>query len=37
MGEYKTKIVETAGRLQNTGFEIDDSWAGSLLLAGLPE
>ncbi|KAG5874330.1 hypothetical protein JTB14_018885 [Gonioctena quinquepunctata] len=34
---YITQLVETAQKLKGTGFHIDDSWIGSLSLAGLPE
>ncbi|KAG5864100.1 hypothetical protein JTB14_016257 [Gonioctena quinquepunctata] len=34
---YVTQLIETAQKLEGTGFQIDDSWIGSLLLAGLPE
>ncbi|KAG5875556.1 hypothetical protein JTB14_019505 [Gonioctena quinquepunctata] len=34
---YVTQLIETAQKLKGTGFQIDDSWIGSLLLAGLPE
>ncbi|KAG5863728.1 hypothetical protein JTB14_017929 [Gonioctena quinquepunctata] len=34
---YITQLIETAQKLKGTGFQIDDSWIGSLLLAGLPE
>lgn len=37
MTSYVTQMVETAQKLKGTGFEIDDEWIGSLLLAGLPE
>lgn len=37
MQVYVRQIVETAQRLQSTGFEISEEWIGSLLLAGLPE
>lgn len=37
MGSYVTQVVETAQRLRGTGFNIDDEWIGSLLLAGLPD
>ncbi|CAH2103269.1 unnamed protein product [Euphydryas editha] len=36
MTSYVNQMVETAQRLRGTGFEIDDEWVGSLLLAGLP-
>lgn len=37
MASYVNQVVETSQRLRNTGFNIDDEWIGSLLLAGLPE
>lgn len=37
MESYVTKMIETAQKLNGTGFQIDDRWIGSLLLAGLPE
>lgn len=37
MTTYVTQLVETASRLKGTGFEINDEWIGSLLLAGLPD
>lgn len=37
MSSYVTQLVETAQKLRNTGFNIDEEWIGSLLLAGLPE
>lgn len=37
MTQYVTEIVETAQRLQGTGFKITDEWVGALMLAGLPE
>lgn len=37
MTTYVTQVVETAHRLNGTGFTISDEWVGSLLLAGLPE
>lgn len=37
MSAYVNQIVETSQRLRGTGFNIDDEWVGSLLLAGLPE
>lgn len=37
MGSYVNQIVETAQKLRGTGFNIDEEWIGSLLLAGLPE
>lgn len=37
MGAYVNQLVETAQKLRGTGFQIDEEWIGSLLLAGLPE
>lgn len=37
MTSYVTQLVDTAQKLKGTGFEINDEWVGSLLLAGLPE
>ncbi|CAH2104034.1 unnamed protein product [Euphydryas editha] len=37
MTSYVNQLVETAQKLKGTGFEIQDEWIGSLLLAGLPE
>ncbi|KAG5860660.1 hypothetical protein JTB14_002410 [Gonioctena quinquepunctata] len=37
MQSYVNQIVETGQKLRGTGFNIDDEWIGSLLLAGLPE
>lgn len=37
MTSYVSQIVETAHRLKGTGFEINEEWIASLLLAGLPE
>ncbi|CAG4978543.1 unnamed protein product [Colias eurytheme] len=37
MTSYVTQIIDTAQKLSGTGFEINDQWTGSLLLAGLPE
>lgn len=36
MKAYVTHVIQTAQKLQGTGFKIDDEWIGSLLLAGLP-
>lgn len=36
MESYITQVVETSQKLKRTGFNIDDEWVGSLLLAGLP-
>lgn len=37
MASYVTQMVETAQRLNGTGFTITDEWLGSLLLAGLSD
>lgn len=37
MTSYVSQVVETAQRLKGTGFEINEEWIASLLLAGLPE
>lgn len=37
MVTYVTQLVETAQRLNGTGFTITDEWVGSLLLAGLSD
>lgn len=37
MTSYVTQIIDTAQKLSGTGFEINDQWTGSLLLAGLPD
>ena len=37
MTSYVTQIIDTAQKLSGTGFEINDMWTGSLLLAGLPD
>lgn len=37
MTSYVSQLVETAQKLNGTGFDINDEWVGSLLLAGLPE
>lgn len=37
MATYVTQMIETAQRLNGTGFTITDEWIGSLLLAGLSE
>lgn len=37
MTSYVTQIIDTAQKLSGTGFEINEEWVGSLLLAGLPE
>lgn len=35
--EYVNKLVTTAHKLRNIGFNVDDEWLGTLMLAGLPE
>lgn len=35
--EYVSKIMSTAHKLRNIGFNVDDEWLGTLLLSGLPE
>uniref|UniRef100_A0A2H1VGX3 SFRICE_028935 n=1 Tax=Spodoptera frugiperda TaxID=7108 RepID=A0A2H1VGX3_SPOFR len=35
--EYVSKIMSTAHKLRNIGFQVDDEWLGALLLSGLPE
>lgn len=37
MTSYVTQIIDTSQKLSGTGFEINDQWTGSLLLAGLPD
>lgn len=37
MTNYVSQIIETVQKLIGTGFEINDQWMGSLMLAGLPE
>jgi len=37
MESYVNHVVKTAQKLRGTGFNIDEEWIGSLLLAGLPE
>lgn len=37
MDSYVTQLVETGQKLAGTGFNINDEWIGSLLLAGLTE
>lgn len=37
MLNYVTQIIETGQKLCETGFQINEEWIGSLLLAGLPE
>lgn len=35
--EYVNKIMSTAHKLRNIGFEVNDEWLGTLMLAGLPD
>lgn len=35
--DYVSKIMSTAHKLRNIGFNVNDEWLGTLLLAGLPE
>lgn len=35
--DYVNKIMSTAHKLHNIGFNVDDEWLGTLLLAGLPD
>ncbi|CAG4913463.1 unnamed protein product [Colias eurytheme] len=35
--EYVSKIMTTAHKLRNIGFQVDDEWLGTMLLSGLPE
>lgn len=37
MTSYVTQIIETSQKLSGSGFNINDEWVGSLLLAGLSE
>lgn len=37
MEVYINQVIETAQKLRKTGFDINEEWVGSLLLAGLPE
>ncbi|GBP25140.1 hypothetical protein EVAR_19622_1 [Eumeta japonica] len=37
MTSYVSQLTETAQKLIGTGFEINDQWIGSLMLAGLQE
>ncbi|KAF2905949.1 hypothetical protein ILUMI_00222 [Ignelater luminosus] len=37
MEAYVNQMIDTVQKLKCTGFEIDDNWIGSLLLADLPE
>lgn len=37
MTAYITQLIDTAHKLKGTGFDINEEWVGSLLLAGLPE
>lgn len=34
---YINKVITCAHKLRNIGFQVDDEWLGTLLLAGLPE
>ncbi|CAH2099257.1 unnamed protein product [Euphydryas editha] len=36
MTAYVTQLIDTAQKLRGTGFDINEEWVGSLLLAGLP-
>lgn len=35
--DYVSKIMNTAHKLRNIGFDVNDEWLGTLMLAGLPE
>lgn len=35
--DYISKIMTTAHKLRNIGFEVNEEWLGTLMLAGLPE
>lgn len=35
--DYVNKIMTSAHKLRNIGFEVNDEWLGTLLLAGLPD
>ncbi|GBP22475.1 Retrovirus-related Pol polyprotein from transposon TNT 1-94 [Eumeta japonica] len=35
--DYVSKIMNTAHKLRNIGFEVNDEWLGTLMLAGLPK
>ncbi|XP_045509344.1 uncharacterized protein LOC123704893 [Colias croceus] len=35
--EYVSRIMNTAHKLRNIGFKVDDEWLGTMLLSGLPE
>lgn len=37
MTSYVTQIIDTSQKLSGSGFDINDEWVGSLLLAGLTE
>lgn len=37
MAAYVNQVIDLGQKLRATGFQIDDTWIGSLLLAGLPE
>lgn len=35
--DYVNKIMSSAHRLRNIGFQVDEEWLGTLMLAGLPD
>lgn len=35
--EYVSKIMNTAHKLRSIGFDLNDEWLGTLMLAGLPD
>lgn len=35
--DYVSKIMNTAHKLRNIGFDVNDEWLGTLMLAGLPD
>ncbi|GBP38157.1 hypothetical protein EVAR_80442_1 [Eumeta japonica] len=37
VGSYVNKIITTAHKLRNIGFEVNDAWLGNLMLTGLPD
>lgn len=37
MEQYVNQLIETAQKLNRSGFKVDDEWVGLVLLAGLPE
>ena len=37
MEEYVNSVIDTSQKLKRSGFDIDENWIGSLLLAGLPD